>query len=256
MSELKIEKARRDAVKLSIVLSGPSGAGKTFSALTLASGMGKNIILIDSEKKRSKIYARHFAFDVIQLSSPYTPERYREVIKLAKTKNPDVIIVDSATHEWMGNGGILQEVDSVDPKNKMIKWANVTPRHDKYTESLSSETTCHMIVTLRAREKYMVTEVIDDSGKKKMGMKRLGLRPIQRKDFLYDFILCFTLDPDTHEAQVLKQVEGAPKISSEKFLITKDFGRQLLKWAETGDDAVTKEEVASAAVKIAKGRKR
>ena len=233
--DLSVHEAKREPVFLSVLLSGPSDGGKTYSALTIARGISPKgtIVLIDTETKPATLYADEFRFLRIALKKPFTPERYREAVRLAKTKNPAIIIIDSVTHEWNGSGGILRELDDFQAKNpkapQFLFWKNATPRHDRAVEAFTTPT-CHMIVCCRGKERYAVEVEVDDNGRKKMVPKRIGLRPIQRKDFFFDFMISFVLDPGTHNARILNNMTKTFRDWTPRPLVEAD-GKALLVWA-------------------------
>ena len=101
--------AKRQNVSLLIGLAGSSGSGKTFTAMRLASGMsqGKRFAVIDTEAGRASHYADQFEFDVGELHAPFRPDAYAEAIMSADASGYPVIVVDSMSHEWAGDGGIL-----------------------------------------------------------------------------------------------------------------------------------------------------
>ena len=108
---MKLTKAKRQQLKLRIGLSGPSGFGKTYSALLLAYGMTNDwskIAVVDTENGSSNLYSHLGDFNVLNLTEPYSPERYIEAIKACEQADIDVIIIDSITHEWQGKGGCLE----------------------------------------------------------------------------------------------------------------------------------------------------
>lgn len=235
--DLVLKDAKREPVFLSILLSGPSGSGKTYTALRLASGLaGKRpVVLIDTEVKPATLYADEFHFIRIALPRPYTPERYREAMKLAMTKNPGAVIVDSATHEWWGKGGILQTLDEMPGTNNMLKWKDLTPRHDRFTETLVSQH-CHTIVCCRGKERYVMEETKRDDGTKKTEVKRVGTRPIQRRDFFFDYMLSFVLDPGTNAARILNNTTKTFRDYTPRILTEKD-GEALARWAADGSSS-------------------
>ena len=111
------ESVTRKKSKARIALVGPSGAGKTLSALYLAYGItgdwGK-IALIDTEHERARFYAERSdlgtgVFLYAALNPPYSPERYISYVnQAAETVGEDgVVIVDSFSHAWDYAGGVL-----------------------------------------------------------------------------------------------------------------------------------------------------
>ena len=70
--------AVRSNVNLLIGLAGASGAGKTYTAMRLASGMseGKKFAVLDTENGRASHYADQFQFDVAEMREPFTPAAY------------------------------------------------------------------------------------------------------------------------------------------------------------------------------------
>src|SRR5690606_33406969 len=99
--------AKREQVSLLIGVAGASGSGKTYSALRLATGLcnGKGMAVIDTEAGRALHYADQFKFDHCDMRPPFRPDAYRAAIEAADTKGYDVIVIDSVSHEWAGEGG-------------------------------------------------------------------------------------------------------------------------------------------------------
>ena len=84
------EPATRKKSKARIAMVGPSGAGKTLSALFLAYGITgdwNKIALIDTEHERGRFYAERSEYNIGQflyapLAPPYSPERYTSATSL------------------------------------------------------------------------------------------------------------------------------------------------------------------------------
>ena len=158
----EISKAVRKALPLLIMLYGKSGSGKTLTALKLALGLvedGKRICLIDTENMRASYYSDLIDFDVINVESPHTPERYLEAFKLAESKY-DVIIIDSFSLVWEGEGGCCdiaeKEGERLQANGKSGKglsvWLKPKSRHKKLMHaSLNSKS--HRILSCRAKDK-------------------------------------------------------------------------------------------------------
>ena len=224
------QKAQKQKVKLRLAIEGPSGSGKTYSALRIANGLcpGGKIAVIDTENNSASLYADRFGFDVADLTPPYAPERYVELIKAA-AKDYDVLIIDSASHEWSGEGGIL-DIHSRMPGNSFTNWARVNPKHNAFINSLL-QAPCHIIATMRSKESY----ALDENDKGKVTPKKVGMEAVQRQGVAYEFSLVFTMDV-SHQACATKD-RTAMFAADQWFLPTEETGKQLRNWLESGVDA-------------------
>jgi len=188
-------KAEKKKQKLRLALTGPSGSGKTYSALTMAFGIfGKDakVCVIDTEHGSAELYSDKFPeYYVSQFSPPYAPEAYIKRIKEAEAFGADVIIIDSISHEWNGQGGCLEQVDTVtkasSSRNSYTSWKDVTPKHQAFIDAILASK-CHIIATMRAKQEYALVE---KNGKKMP--EKIGLAPIQREGMDYEFTLVFDL---------------------------------------------------------------
>src|SRR4051812_9733483 len=128
---MKLEISKRKQAKIKLALQGPSGSGKTMGALNIAYGLTGNwnkIAVIDTENYSASLYAHLGNYSVINIDSPYSPEKYIDAIKLCENAGMEVIILDSISHEWEGPGGIL-EVHGNMMGNSFTNWSKITPRH-------------------------------------------------------------------------------------------------------------------------------
>ena len=132
-------KATKRRAKLRLALCGPTGSGKTYSALAIAQGLGQRIALIDTECGSASLYADKFGFDVLELESGH-PEGYIEAIHEAERAGYDVVIIDSLSHAWMGKDGALELVDKAAKRSKSgnsyMAWREITPHHNKLVEAM------------------------------------------------------------------------------------------------------------------------
>lgn len=226
-----LRKAQRQKAKLRIGLSGPSGSGKTYSALLLAKAIATSedkIAIIDTENGSADLYSHLGDFNVLPLQAPYNPEKYIEAVNECAKAGMEVIIIDSASHEWDGKGGCL-EINELIAKtrfkgNTWAAWSDTTPRHQAFIESITTAPV-HMITTARSKTDMMQT---DDKKIKKVGMKE-----IQREGFEYELTLNFTLDRDGHYATASKDRTGI-FIDRDPFVINEEIGKLLKDWAENG----------------------
>lgn len=176
------KKAEKTKCHLKMALTGPSGSGKTYTALALASGIGKKIALIDTEGGSASKYADKFNFDTVTLTN-FSPERYIDAMRAAVAEGYDVLIMDSMSHAWDGTGGILEQVEIQKKKsrNQFSAWADPSKLHKAFINSILN-CPVHVIATMRVKTAY---EIVEDGGKKTP--KKIGLAPVQRDQVEYEF---------------------------------------------------------------------
>src|SRR5438045_4027224 len=80
---MSFTKATKTAAKARVTLNGPAGSGKTYSALVMASRLGKKIAVIDTEHKAASKYADLFDFDQVSLEE-FSIDTYLKTIQAAK----------------------------------------------------------------------------------------------------------------------------------------------------------------------------
>ena len=220
----KIEKATREQAKLRLITVGASGSGKTHGALIIANALGKKIIVIDTENGRANLFAKRFGFefDIIRLRPPYDPEKFIAVIDEVEKKGYDVIIFDSLSHEWDGEGGYN------DLKTKLNDpyGAKIAPRHRKMVERII-RSEMHAIVTLRAKTEYSAG--INEKGK--LILTKIGTTPAQKNDFEFEFHIVFNLNQN-HYAYCSK--DDTDLFDGQEFLIDEELGRKLAEWLKDG----------------------
>ena len=199
------EPAKREAVHLRMALQGPSGSGKTMTALRIATALHprSKIAVIDTERGSSKLYAGVLnpdggvlAFDVAVLKS-FGLRDYISAFHGAGNAGYPVVVVDSWSHAWMGEGGILAQVDASSSRG-MQKWAKVKPIERQLWDTLLHYPG-DVIVTMRTKTDYV--EGVDHNGKKTM--EKVGLAPMQRADSEYEFDIVGEIGMD-HALRVAK----------------------------------------------------
>ncbi len=220
----KFVRAERKRVKLKIAITGPSGSGKTYSALGLASGIGQKIALIDTENDSASLYSDRFVFDTLVIDPPYTIDKYIEAMKSAEQEGFDVVIVDSLTHAWAGEGGILSKKNAMDARggNSFTNWGQLTPEQERLVATILN-LNAHMIGTIRSKQEY----VVEPNDKGKSAPRKVGMAPIQREGMEYEFTTVFDVAMD-HNAQVSKDRTGL--FDGQFFRIGKDTGQHLMAW--------------------------
>lgn len=198
------EKAIKQEAKLRLAIAGPAGSGKTYTGLLFAQGLanGGKVAVVDTEHGSASKYADLFSFDVMEMKPPFHPDRFVEFIHAAEKMEYKVILLDSLSHEWSGTGGILDVIDNIaarsNSKNTFAAWKEGTPLQNKLIDSIIA---CgiHVIATMRTKQDYVIEQ--DERGK--MTPKKIGLAPVQRDGFEYEFDLVINMDID-NQAVVTK----------------------------------------------------
>lgn len=232
---MSFQKAQRKQAKLRLALSGPSGSGKTYSALLIAQGLAPQgrIALIDTERGSGELYSHLADYDIATLTPPYTPDRYIALIREAEQAGYAVLIIDSLSHAWTGQGGVLdmhEKAATAAKGNTWAAWREVTPAHNALVEAMLGAN-LHVIATLRTKTAYDVT---DDNGKKKP--VKVGLAPVQREGMEYEFTLLLDLTIDSHLATAAK--DRTSLFDGQHFTPSPETGTQLREWLDSGVDPV------------------
>jgi len=229
--EFKDAPAARVATPLLVGLVGPSGTGKTYSALRLATGMqrvtGGEVFFIDTESNRGLHYAPlpgekaepargKFTFRHVPFSSPYGSLRYLSAIEHCAKRGAKVIVVDSMSHEHDGIGGVLEQhqaeaerlakeykttVDAV----KMSAWGLPKANRRRLINAILTEMSVSCIFCFRAKNKLKLAT----KNERKEGVEavqQLGFCPIAGEEFVFELMLKCLLLPGS---------EGRPAWASE-----------------------------------------
>jgi hypothetical protein len=240
------KKATRQAVRLKIGLQGPSGAGKTWGALALARAivgpMGK-IALVDTENGSASLYSDRVEFDALDLAPPYTSKRYISAIAEAAEGGYDLLILDSISHQWIGEGGILSRKEALDKQggNSYTNWATFTTEHEGFKAAILNAP-LHLIATLRSKQDY----VIEQNERGKATPRKVGMAAVQREGMEYEFSAVFDLQM-SHRATVSKDRTGLFDSEVPYDLSDKRLGKLITDWLRTAKPLPTPEEIADAA---------
>lgn len=222
------QKAKKEQIWAKILLNAPSGGGKTYSALRLATGIakkcGSRVAAIDTENGRIRYYAEEFDFDDMQLSEPYSPEKYMTAIDEAVKAGYKVLVIDSLTHEW---NFCLDLVNNMPGTNSYTKWKTVTPRHDAFKEKIL-QSPIYIIATVRGKDEY----VLEDSNGKKVP-KKVGLGYSQRDGLEFDYTVTLNLDQNTHRFSATK--DNTHLFEDRYDVLTEEDGEAIYNWANSGD---------------------
>ncbi len=228
---MRLERATRKQVKLKLNISGPAGSGKTMGALLMAKGLvgdWNKIAVIDTENSSASLYSDLGEFLTINLSAPFSPERYTEAIDICLSNGIQCIIIDSSTHEWNGAGGCIEMNERMAQSkfkgNSWSAWSDTTPKHDKFVNKVL-QCDCHVITCTRSK---METVMGDDKKVKKLGMKDM-----QRDGWEYELTVSLSIDRDTHMAIASKDRTNVFE-RKDPFVITEETGRLIKDWCDKG----------------------
>ena len=240
--KFQIEKATKTQAKGRIALIGPAGSGKTYTALRFAEVLkgDEKVLFIDSEARSSEKYADEFEFDIIPLEPPYSVKTYEQAIKYAGAQEGyGVVIVDSLSHAWAGEGGALEQVDTAKAKyqgNSYVAWRDVTPAQHRMVEAILQNPK-HVIVCMRSKMEYSMEK--EKSGK--TTIKKIGLAPIQREGLDYEFDVVLDIDWD-HKAIVSKTRMSS--IADKVFTKPgEELAEEIYAWLTSGEAARPMQEI-------------
>lgn len=225
---MELKKATRKQVKLRMSIASPTGFGKTHSALLIAYGITNDwskIAVIDTENESASLYSDMGEFNTISITPPYTPERYTEAIHTCENAGMEVIIIDSITHVWSGEGGLLEYNNSLGGRYQ--DWAKTTPRYQKWLNSIL-QSKCHVITTIRKKQAY---EMVKENNKTTVEKK--GMEDQVRDNYDYEMTIAFEIINEKHLA---KSSKDRTRLFSDchEFIITTKTGEDILNWCNQG----------------------
>lgn len=238
-TEFTIQPAAKVGRKARIFLSGVSGSGKSYTALTWARALGQRVVVIDTENDSALDYADLFTFDHLPLRAPFTVERYIGAMDAAVAHGADVVVIDSLSHAWAGKGGLLELVDTLGAQNRGDKfgagWRVATPKHLDLIDHMTS-LPAHFIATARSKQEYAIEQ--NDRGKN--SPVKLGLAPVQREGLEYEF----AVTADITREHVLTVTKTRCR-DLDDYVETKpgtDLADRVLKWLTEGRSVVEQVE--------------
>lgn len=228
------QKASKKKQKARVALIGPPGSGKTYTALTIAKHLGKRIGVIDTERGSASKYAGDVAdFDVCEPAT-FAPESYIAALHDAAKAGFDVVIIDSLSHAWEGEAGILDQVDK--RGGRFDAWKEMAPKTRALIEAILGYPG-HVIATLRTKTEYVV-EQVERKGRTVSEPRKIGLAPKFKEGLEYEFDVVCTMDDDN----VLRVTKSrAPGLNGQ--IISKPgkpFADALRAWLDDGAEAPAK----------------
>lgn len=253
-------KAVTSEAKPLVGLYAESGAGKTKSALLIAKGftgdMAK-VAMIETESGRGEAYADDpivGGYNVLSIREEFSPKTYGAAINAAEREQVQCLIVDSASHEWEGVGGVLAMAAANQEAGKKgpLVWQVPKIQHAREFMLRLTQTPIPLVIVCM-RAKYPMYEVKpadverwERAGRPGGKPPKVGewarswqLEPKQSDDILYEMFVHGWIDSEhrfhgtKYTLDVLRTVfiDGEP--------ITVDTGRRLAEWARGGKPAAT-----------------
>lgn len=223
---MQFQKAERKQAKLRLALSGPAGSGKTWAAIKIAAGLGGKFAVIDTERGSASLYSDLADFSVLDLSPPFSPERYIEALLAAQKAGFDTIVIDSISHEWNGSGGCLEinetMANSKFKGNTWAAWNATTPRHRAFIDAIL-QSPLHVIATMRSK-----TETAQRDGGK---VVKVGVKNEARDGTEYEFAVVLELTHDNHLAVATKD---RTRLFKDPHIVTEKTGELLKDWLSSG----------------------
>jgi hypothetical protein len=249
-----ISKAEREQLKFSAMYMGATGSGKTVGALITAKGLVQGMYpdldpssqkfwdkigVIDTEHNRSKIYADTTIgeeyigrFLHVEFEPPFDVEGYIAAAETLKSAGANVIIVDSLTHAWADTGGLLELHN--DMGGQFATWKKINPIIKRLYAAFTADPDVHIITTVRSKMKYEATT--SETGK--MGVSKIGLKPVMRDDFEYEVLSALHFDED-HKVTVVKD---NTQVFDTGVFMSAEYGKTLYEFLTKGIDITAKRE--------------
>lgn len=245
--------AVRESVPLLVGLTGPSGGGKTYSALRLATGIqtvtGGDIYAIDTEARRMLHYADKFRFRHLQFDAPFGSLDYLAAIRHCAAQGAKVIIVDSLSHEHEGPGGLLdfqaREFERLGSRDavKMLAWQKPKAARQQLLNGIL-QIPANFIFCFRAKEKVKMAK----NAAGKMEITPQGFMPIAGEEFVFEMTVNCLLLPhadgvptwqsdEPGERMMMKLPEQFRTAFAERRPLSEEIGRELAAWADGGKPA-------------------
>ena len=226
---MELKQSNRNQARIRVALQGPSGSGKSYSSLLLAYGIcqdWRKIAVIDTEHQSAHLYSHLGEYNVLNLTAPYSTERYIEAIDVCEKAGMDVIIVDSLSANWEGTGGILDYHANM-AGNSFTNWSKLTPKLNTLVQKILTSS-CHIISTIRSKQDYVITEKNGKQVPEKVGMKG-----VQRDGLEYDYTIVMELDIYNNSSCTKDRTQLFN--SRIPFKIDESTGKKIMQWCKDGE---------------------
>lgn len=263
--------AVKEKLKARVAIDGPTGAGKTWTALQWAriiAGPEGKVGMIDTENRSGALYSPTprqvagldpitrlnffdppYVFFHVPVRKPYDPNQLAKMIEVAGDELGEngVLIIDSLTHFWNAEGGTLDIVEKSGTRqgggNKWAGWKDGTPAQRYMLDSMI-DAPCHVIVTMRSKMEYVLEEQTNRSGNKVNVPVKVGMAPEQRAGIEYEFTVVADMELPSHRlivsksrCDVVSDIVAEPHRSHEP-------AQLFATWLDVGAAPITDDQVA------------
>jgi hypothetical protein len=231
---LVFKPAVRAGVPLLLVFAGASGTGKTRSALRVALGIAGDmakVFVADTENRRALFHVEAFdtPFMHAPMDPPFPPARFIGALQQAQEAGAAVLLIDSFSDEWEGEGGML---DMAGDGENAAKWKMPKAEHKRFIREVR-QSPLTVILCLRAEDKIAMVPNPQKPGRTMVVHK--GWTPVCEKRLTYDASVLLTMNPETPGAVALSLPNKIPDVLLGVFpdgaLITEETGAILKRWA-------------------------
>jgi hypothetical protein len=236
MGILKIQPVVRGESKVLLAFAGPSGTGKTLTALLVARGMVKKpeeIGFLDTENGRGSFYADKLdgQFQYAILHPPFSPDRYGSAIKEFQEIGVKVLVIDSISHEWEGIGGcedIANAPKSDGSVRKIADWVKAKNEHRTKFMNALMYSDMHIICCVRAREKTDFKDITKPVS--------LGIQPVCEKNFMFEMMASVMFENEGKNQKAIK----IPNYLKDAFgtgqsYLGQETGKKIIEWVKKGE---------------------
>lgn len=266
-------KGVRENVGLWINLIAGTGGGKTKTGMRLATGicgLDTPFVVIDTENGRAKHYAPKagekadgidtYNFDHCDLVAPFRPDAYSDAVSDADKAGYPVIMIDSGSHVWAGDGGMLDWHDEIladmvkraqqrkDSRNEwqleaafnMSAWIEPKTSHKRMVSKML-QTRAHLILCLRAEEKIEMVKGKDGKIeiKKKISLTgKDGWIPVCDKNLPFEATCSFLFTADAPGIpKPIKLQNQHKELFPLDQQVNEQSGQRLREWASGSKNA-------------------
>lgn len=218
---------------LRIVVAGESGDGKTFSAIRLAVGLANgvhnDVIMIDTDNSRGRLYANMYAegkIRYIPFEPPHSPKRFKDAIAFAEDQGAKVIIIDCVTDE--------SEYLALMAEDDRGSWLRPKKAHKAYFMHSVNTSPCHIVSTVLSQQVS-----IPDTEMKKTKLKAPDKYFEDKqwdceKRFMRHATLGILVEHRGEQIRIFKTAEPIEAVVKGMTApITEEHGRLLFRWVSS-----------------------